>query len=161
MKVEHRSGDLFKTDILHIVHGCNAQGVMGSGVARIVRDEYPEAYAEYVKFHKEGLDGMSFTEMIFKNGPGLPLGMIQLVPSNGKVIINAITQERFGPPPTRYVSYDAVAEAFHNINKVLTGHVTHVAMPRIGAGLGGGDWDVIEAIIASEMTQVRPVVYTP
>lgn len=161
MKVEHRTGDLFKTAILHIVHGCNAQGVMGSGVARIVRDDFPEAYEEYVRAHKECIDGMSFTEAMFTKSSGLPMGMIQLVPSNGKVIINAITQERFGPPPTRYVSYDAVADAFHNINKVLAGHVTHVAMPRIGAGLGGGDWNVIEAIIASEMTQVQPVVYTP
>lgn len=161
MQVEHRQGNLFDTDILHIVHGCNAQGVMGSGVARIVRDEYPEAYEEYVRAYKEGADGMSFTEMLFTKSSGLPMGMIQMVPSNGKVIINAITQEQFGPAPTRWVSYDAVADAFRSINKALAGQATQVAMPRIGAGLGGGDWNVIEAIIASEMTQVQPVVYTP
>jgi hypothetical protein len=33
-------------------------------------------------------------------------------------------------------------------------------MPQIGAGLGGGDWQVIEAIIESEMTDIQPVVYT-
>jgi O-acetyl-ADP-ribose deacetylase (regulator of RNase III) len=36
---------------------------------------------------------------------------------------------------------------------------THVAMPQIGAGLGGGDWTVIAAIIESELTDVQPVVY--
>ena len=32
-------------------------------------------------------------------------------------------------------------------------------MPLIGAGLGGGDWNVISAIIQSECKDVTPVVY--
>ena len=44
MKIEYRQGDLFQTDVRHIVHGCNAQGVMGKGVAKLVKDlifQYP------------------------------------------------------------------------------------------------------------------------
>jgi O-acetyl-ADP-ribose deacetylase (regulator of RNase III) len=32
-------------------------------------------------------------------------------------------------------------------------------MPKIGAGLAGGDWDTIAGIIEEELTSVLPVVY--
>lgn len=147
MKIRYVKGNLFDTDILHIAHGCNALGVMGSGVARIVRDAYTDAYDAYQVEHQEN---------------GLKLGTVQLVGANGKVIINAITQDFYGKPaePTRFVDYDAVGECMNTINHVLklSGY-TRVAMPMIGAGLGGGDWAIIEKIIENEMTDVEPVVY--
>jgi len=122
MKIEYRKGNLFETDILHIAHGCNAQGVMGSGVAKIVKEQYFDAYRFYAEQYDEH---------------GLKLGDVQFIPSNGKVIVNART-----------------------INTVLKqSGETHVALPQIGAGLGGGDWTVIAAIVESEMTDIHPVVY--
>ena len=34
-----------------------------------------------------------------------------------------------------------------------------IAMPKIGAGLANGDWNVIEKIVEKECTEVQPVVY--
>ena len=48
MKIEYRHGDVLSTDVTHIVHGCNSHGVMGSGVAKMVRAKYPVAYQRYV-----------------------------------------------------------------------------------------------------------------
>lgn len=147
MKIEYIKGNLFETDIEHIVHGCNAQGVMGSGVARIVRDDYADAYEFYKAQHA---------------AHGLKLGDVQFVPANGKTIVNAITQHLFGKPaePTRFVDYDAVADCMKTVNDALKlGGYKKVAMPMIGAGLGGGDWTVIEKIIEQQLTDVQPVVY--
>lgn len=145
MKIEYRKGDMFKTDILHIAHGCNAQGVMGSGVARIVKEQYFDAY----KFYAEQYDEH-----------GLKLGDVQFVPANGKVIVNAVTQNLYGKDGRRFVNYEAVAECMRTINRVLKLEgATHVAMPQIGAGLGGGDWHVIASIIESELKTVMPNVY--
>ena len=101
MKIEYRKGDLFQTEIQTIVHGCNAQGVMNSGIAKIIREKYPKAYERYVNEHKAN---------------GLKLGKLVVVPcgdkvkdfDNYKIIVNAITQEFFGRENDRYVSYDAV-----------------------------------------------------
>jgi len=145
MKIEYIKGNLFDTDIEHIVHGCNAQGVMGSGVAKIVRDDYFDAYKSYVEKYNEH---------------GLKLGDVQFVPANGKTIVNAITQDNFGRTGTRFVSYEAVAECMRTVNQVLKlGNYDRVAMPQIGAGLGGGNWEIISRIIEDEMTDVQPVVY--
>ena len=146
MKIEYRKGNLFDTDILHIVHGCNAQGVMGSGVAKIVKEQYFDAFKFYAEQYDES---------------GLKLGDVQFVPANGKVIVNAVTQENYGRDGKRYVDYHAVSAAMKTINRVLklSGY-TEVAMPQIGAGLGGGDWNnVIAGLIEDAMTDVKPVVY--
>lgn len=145
MKIQYVNGDLFSTEILHILHGCNAQGVMGSGVAKIIKEQYFPAYKFYVDQHNEH---------------GLKLGDAQFVPANGKVIVNAVTQEFYGRDGRLYVSYDAVAAAMKTANRLLklSGY-TQLAMPKIGAGYGGGDWDTIVAIIEQEMVDVEPVVY--
>lgn len=147
MKIEYRNGDLFETEIETIVHGCNAQGVMGSGVANIVRERYPEAYQTY--------------RMDFESAT-TTLGAVSIARSNDKLIVNAITQRYFGRDGKRYVSYDAVADCMKKLNQSLVAlwNVEPIiAMPQIGAGLGGGDWKVIEAIIESELTNIKPVVY--
>lgn len=148
MKIKYIKGDLFDTDIEVIVHGCNAQGVMGSGVAKIIRDRYNKAYDRYRKEYK--LHGhLNLGDIITARG------------DDGKVIINAITQEFYGRDGKRYVSYDALADAMKKINRFNEVYgVSDIAMPMIGAGLGGGDWSVIEAIIESELTDIQPYVYS-
>jgi len=148
VKIEYRNGDLFSTDIELILHGCNSKGVMGSGVAKIVREQFPGTYAAYQLWCSKGFR----------------LGQYLAVPERGKVIINAVTQQEYGkvavqtgPNPVRYVSYDAVAEIMHSLNKAYPGST--IAMPTIGAALGGGDWAVISAIIESELKTVQAVVY--
>jgi O-acetyl-ADP-ribose deacetylase (regulator of RNase III) len=149
MKIEYRKGNMFDTDIKVIAHGCNAHGVMGSGVARIVRDDWVEAYDQYIAEFKRAADECRDQ-----------MGTIVPAVTKGKVIINAITQQDFGRDGIRYVSYDAVSNAMQEINLYCkAGGYDQVALPQIGAGLGGGDWAVIEAIIESELTDVQPVVY--
>lgn len=148
MKIEYRQGDLFSTDIELILHGCNAKGVMGSGVAKVVKQSFPDTYEAYALWCSKGFR----------------LGQYLAIAERGKIIINAVTQQNYGkvveqtgPNPIRYVSYDAVAEIMHSLNTVYAGSI--IAMPRIGAALGGGDWSVISAIIESELKTVQAVVY--
>lgn len=145
MKIEYRKGNLFDTNIKVILHGANDQGVMGSGVAKIVLDNYPEAYEKYMQvYEKEGLVGGSIIPAF----------------SNGKVIINAISQHGYGRSGQRFVNYEWISSIFSKLNVYCSVNAeTHVAMPQIGAGLGGGSWEVIASIIESEANTYTPVVY--
>lgn len=136
-------GDLLKTGYKYIAHGCNAQGRMASGVAKAIRAKYPKAYDDYMGSKLDG--SMAMGVEIFSEQP------------DGKVVINMITQSDYGYDGDRYVSYDAVAEAFERTNKRIPGET--VAIPMIGAGLGGGDWKVIEAIINSTTPDLKVFVY--
>lgn len=130
-----------------IVHGCNAQGVMGGGVALAIKTKYPAAYEAYANYCRQ------------RKQSGLPLlGTIipQRVGNNSLFtgpelwILNAITQENFGREPCkRYVSYQALASCFKEVVKIANETGLDVHYPLIGAGLGGGDWAVISDIIDS------------
>jgi len=143
MKIEYRKGDLLTTEVQHILHGCNRRGVMGSGVAKAIRDKYPQAYTDYNDVY---------------NSCGLELGTIVVsVQDDGTVMHNAITQNNYGRDASKvYVSYWAIAEVFRKLD---SWNIGEIAMPAIGAGLANGDWNVISAIIENTLVNTRPVVY--
>lgn len=153
-----RFGNIFdhiKTGM--IVHGCNAQGVMGSGVAREVKARYPEAFDIY-RAHCEQY-GIGSKEL-----PGtIPTwvntkGMIDA--KQNLLIVNAITQHRYGTDNYRYVSYRAVQECFDAIY-VLAKElgVEQVHFPAIGSGLGGGDWAIISTIIKDSLQDIDSTLW--
>ena len=47
MDVRHKDGDIFKGDETFKVHQVNCKGAMGAGIARQVRNDYPEVYDSY------------------------------------------------------------------------------------------------------------------
>jgi O-acetyl-ADP-ribose deacetylase (regulator of RNase III) len=116
---------------------------MRSGVAYVLRDKYPSAFQDYNDSY---------------NSYGLELGAIVVsVQEDGNVIHNAITQKDYGRDPSRvYVSYWAIAEVFRKINQW---GIKEIAMPKIGAGLANGDWNVISAIIENTLIDTKPFVY--
>lgn len=151
MTLIYKIGDLMDATEPVIVHGCNARGVMGSGVAKAIRERYPEAYQEYRKHFETS---------------GLELGEIVTAWSGDRYIGNAITQADFGRDGRRYVSYDAISMVFWKLNDSLPWfrstfgeRPAYVAIPRIGAGLGGGDWSEIAARIDAETPDMDVVVY--
>lgn len=148
IKIVTKTGNLMHVKKGHIVHGCNAQGVMGSGVALAVRQTYPHVYEDYVHQHENG---------------GLKLGVAyESLATRELKIWNAITQGTFGPG-IRQTSYDAVTTCFEQINSYLAqglegmGNMqpNEVHIPLIGAARGGGNWEIIREII--EQTMDYPV----
>ena len=53
-------------------------------------------------------------------------------------------QYDYGYGPRRYTNYEAFACCLENLNKLVPDYVP-IAFPyKIGCGLGGGDWDIIQ-----------------
>ena len=144
-------GDVFDSFLFQnslVVHGCNAQGVMGSGVAKVVRNNFPAAYYEYVRHHDE--HGLKLGEVI----------TVEVLPR--RFISNAITQEFYGRDGRRYVSYHAVRVCFGIVRKfAIENQIETINYPMIGAGLGGGDWNEISAIINEQLDGFKHFVWIP
>ncbi len=152
--IEYIKGNLLEAPERIIVHGCNAKGVMGSGVAKAIRERWPWVYDTYRKVFKDG---------------SLYLGRCYAVPisdsadADGGVrfVVNAVTQENYGRDKNvRYVSYEAVNTCFHQVMILCRQHnITEIAIPKIGAGLGNGDWEVISSIIEKALPDITIRVY--
>ncbi len=126
-----------------VVHGCNAQGRMGSGVAKAVRATWPQAYDVYRRTYVD---------------EGLETGDIPYVFITPKLmVVNAITQNYYGYGGKRYLSYRALKSAMFNINYIAKklGGFKQLHFPLIGAGLAGGDWNKIEKIIEDTVTELE------
>lgn len=147
MKIIYKRGDLLECEEKYILHGCNLQGVMGSGVAKAIKAKYLQAFLKYY-------------EAVYT---GAMLGDINVVPQpDGKIIINGFTQEFYGRDGKRYINYDALKKVIVAVDEELarsTRNVICVAMPKIGAGLGGGDWNIISKVIEAYSKNFKPVVY--
>lgn len=146
MIVLQTKGDIFDTNITHIAHGCNTRGVMGAGVAKIVKERYPEAFTEY-----------KYLCTVYESRPESLLGFNQIVKITSKrTIVNMFTQN-FMATDRRAVNYEAIAECFRRVNN--DPDIKVIAIPMIGAGLAGGNWEVISRIINDETPDTDVVVF--
>lgn len=132
----YKTGNLLDVKSGAIIHGCNCQGVMGAGVAKAIKEMYPKAYSDYHQF------------CLSKTTSELLGGYVSVQVTPDLCVYNALTQNKFATS-YRAVSYDAIDKCFYRIFSL--GLHKEFNIPFIGAGLGGGDWDIIEAIIKSNL----------
>ena len=138
MSIYYRNEDLLNSDCEYICHQVNCRGVMGSGVAKQIKEKWPEVYEAYSIWHsyhvnREGEKGL--------------LGEIQIVPIGENAIINMFSQENFGRDGERYTSYDAFWRCLEKIKYSIPKY-SSIAFPyKIGCGLGGANWEIIETMI--------------
>lgn len=150
MIVKEIKGDLLQTHLNYIGHGVNCQNRMGSGVAKVLFTKYPEVKEKYHTFYNSVI-GVDIPE------PKDFLGMIQPVSvSDGKFVVNMFTQENYGYDGSLYVSYEAIKDCFKTLANIS--FVKEIAIPKIGCGLAGGDWDKVRDII-NEATGDKLDVY--
>lgn len=147
MKPNQNTGDVLGVPSGIVVHGCNAQGVMGSGIAVQIKQKYPEVFEAYKRWQKER--GLHLGDVVF----------CPPTPSRPFWLANAITQEFYGRDGRVYVDYDAVKTCFDKVSKLASTHGLSVHYPKIGAGLGGGDWDKIREIISSSLDGLEHSVW--
>lgn len=115
-----------------IVHGCNARGAMGSGIALQIKTKWPNCYTTYV-------DAIT-------DGRGLGTIVAWAHPTQNLIVANAIIQNDFGKDGRQYVKYSAIHRVFTAVAlAAVEGFDVHY--PLIGAGLGGGNWSIISDII--------------
>lgn len=127
---------------LAVVQGCNCFMRQGRGLAAELR-AFPQIYQTDVKYGKEG----EF------NGK---IGDLSLCNVNGVLVVNGYIQyTTYGDRPANYA---AIGTLFLKINKMAYGTGTTVYIPRIGAGLAKGDWNIIEKIIADATPDTKVIV---
>jgi O-acetyl-ADP-ribose deacetylase (regulator of RNase III) len=78
----------------------------------------------------------------------------------GLTVVNSYTQFNYGrnhfDGDLRPFDYEAFTICMRKMNMEFSGK--HIGMPKIGAGLGGGNWNRIENIINSELRDCKVTV---
>lgn len=123
-----------------IVHGCNCQGTMGAGIARAIRAAFPAAYA---------------ADLATVKGDRSKLGTCSAAVCGDVTVVNAYTQFDFRGAGVK-ADYDAIRRCLAWV--AATYPDKRIGLPKIGAGLAGGDWGVIEKIVAETLAGVDATV---
>jgi O-acetyl-ADP-ribose deacetylase (regulator of RNase III) len=137
MPVRYVAGDLFANEYQAqaLAHGCNCQGVMGAGIAAGFRERYPTMYAEYRRRCKA-------TPRQFNPGDVL-LWKTEQQPW----VFNLATQEDYRHARER-ATYNAIERSLSAMRAQADAEgIASIALPGIGAGLGGLAWPEVRAII--------------
>lgn len=144
-RIKYLSGDAVEplkksTVIAHIV---NNKGKWGKGFVLSLSNKYPAAKKHYLSSFKEN----NFPE----------LGMVDFVKVDAQeqiFIANMYAQDGIKKSINdrkQYVSYASLEVCLEKLSDFALVNRLSVQMPRIGAGLGGGDWDVIETLIQKKI----------
>lgn len=148
--IRYVDGDLVRDAANYevIAHCCNCFCTMGAGIAPQIKHKFPEAYEADCKT---------------KSGDESKLGTISFTENTTPIVVNLYGQfdytgRRSGKMD---LDYNALRSALKAMREKFTGKT--FGMPMIGAGLAGGDWNVIERIIEEEMRgeYVTIVRYVP
>ena len=129
-----------------LVHVCNDRGGWGRGFVLALSRRYPDAERRY----REWYAGRAANDF--------ELGAVQFVPvGGGLTVANRIGQHGYrregGLPPVRY---EAIRTGLRTVAAFVQSLPagTSVHMPRIGCGLAGGDWAVVEGIVSEALCGV-------
>lgn len=124
-------------------HQANCMSVFGAGIAPHLGNNFPELLHEDATcpvWPEERLGGVTHTDL---DSPPIGFNLY------GQLF------------PGRNTDYEALSSALGVMNSILkqTDKRHTVGIPKIGCGIGGGDWSVVSLLIKKQLTDVDPVVY--
>lgn len=147
--VKYVKGNLLESNCDYICHQVNCQGVMGSGIARQIKEKWPEVYWSY-------RDTYEIMHAVSRNRL---LGSVDVAMINcsTQMVLNMFAQDTCGYDGARYTSYDAFAKCLEEIALIVPRDSTIGFPKNIGCGLGGGDWRIVSAMIEAILGETHDV----
>ena len=134
--IQHKTGDLLNDEADALVNAVNCVGVMGKGIALQFKSRFPgnfQSYSIACRNH-EIVPGKMFvyrTNML----------------ANPRFIINFPTKNHW-----RDVSrIEYIQNGLDDLARVIDElNIKSIAIPRIGCGLGGLDWQIVRPLIEAQ-----------
>ena len=129
------NANLLDSDCNYICHQVNCRAKMGSGVAKQIRNKWPEVFSSYMRV--SNVHALGRSQIVELEKPNIPM----------QRVVNMFAQEDYGYNGKRYTSYDAFWSCLEDLKSQIPKGAT-IAFPyKIGCGLGGANWEIIEKMI--------------
>ncbi len=148
MTIELGTGNLLTADVDALVNTVNTQGVMGKGLALQFKKAFPEAFTSYEQACKDG---------------EIETGRMHIVRrlASPRYIINFPTKKHWRHPSKLEYVQTGLADLIEQVRVLGIGSI---AMPPLGCGHGGLDWNDVRPLVEqafAAVPSVRVVLYEP
>lgn len=147
--ITYTHGNIFEVETEALVNAVNTVGVMGKGLALQFKKKYPKNFKVYQGACKKGT---------FKTGQVLVVDEGDLF--HKKWVINFPTKAHWKNPS----QYEYLETGLTALKKALADFgIKSVAIPALGCGNGGLDWDKVKAMLETALTDsdIQIQVYLP
>ena len=147
--IRYTQGNLLEADVEALVNTVNTVGVSGKGIALMFKDQFPENFRAYGAFSKAGNlapGGLFITERQDMLGP--------------RFIINFATKKHWRNPS----KLEWIEQGLTILRDKIKAHgIRSIAIPPLGAGNGGLNWEDVRPLIAAALTDLdcEIFVYEP
>lgn len=144
--INYLKGDATKPSIIGnkiIAHCCNDIGAWGRGFVLSLSARWSEPERRYREMSPKHLGDTQFVKV------ESDVWVANIIGQHGIRMIDNI-------PPIRY---DALRSGLRRVGRFSGEINASICLPRIGAGLAGGDWSIIENIIQDELKGLEVFVY--
>jgi O-acetyl-ADP-ribose deacetylase (regulator of RNase III) len=134
--------------IAHVVNDRTAN--WGGGFARALRDVHPAAQDGFRRWARASKSNLRLGNVHFAHV------------EDDLVVASMVAQRGYGAARTTRLRYDALNTALTTVAAYAAERQAAVHMPRIGAGMAGGDWQVIAELVAAALVahDVEAIVYS-
>lgn len=155
--IELKQGDLLESPCNLIVHQVNCRGVMGSGIAKQIKDRFPETFRKYKQvcnisiFKPEALLGKNLYTAECNHGKNI-------------IIASLFAQDNYGYG-TQQTNYEALNMCLAKLaiaarELISRGKSVTIGIPyKLSCGRGGGDWTIVEPIIKQHLSEFNVTIY--
>lgn len=158
--IVHKKCDIFESGADILCHQVNCQGVMGSGVAKQVKERFPIVYSEYMNWceSRSPEDLLGCTQFIKLKSPWEARNE-----NDFSGVFNIYGQLNYGYDGKCYTDYDALEKCFATINffcrEFFPISSPVLAFPyKFGCARGGGDWEKVFGLMEKHFTDAVVLV---
>lgn len=151
----HTGDVVSNADFGILAHVTNNKGIWGGGVSGPIGVRYPQARIAFSQ--------VSQTPMI--------CGRAQIIPVSSTLFVANLfamtgVRSESNPRPLNYVFLRRSLDELASFARAMAGSFAladddvDIHLPRIGAGLAGGDWPTIEEMIRATLSSFKTTIYT-
>ena len=138
----YKTGNILDSDAEALVNPVNCVGVMGKGLALQFKNKFPENYIAYRDHCKVGYVnvGKMFITTYY---------------TNPKFIVNFPTKKHWKDPS----KYDYIESGLEDlVDFINSSDVKSIAIPALGSGLGGLDWNIVKSMIVNSLVGIEDLI---
>ena len=143
--IEFQTGNILESSAKCLVNTVNCDGFMGKGIAYQFKEKYPENNKHYVQACNQG---------------NFSIGKILFFEENEKIIANFPTKDKWREK-SQYSYIETGLDAL--IDGIKLHNITSVAIPPLGCGNGGLDWNQVKQMIIDKMSplDISIIIFEP
>lgn len=142
--IKYFDGTVFNTGADILVNTVNTAGAMGGGLALEFKLRYPELEDQYLKDLQNNK---------------LKIGFPRLYKLKDQYVLNFPTKKHWKNPSKLIYIEKGLDYISKNYEYFLTQGIKSIAFPKLGAGLGGLDWDTVNKLMVKYLNDIDMEIY--